>query len=148
MTQDRPDIAEILRTVREFAQGVAARTCGRERYDALCAAFLLEVAGRELAAGDGPARHQVAQLRELLGAEPDPERPYAAFCRRARAGELDDRWPQAFAFALRQVIDKVRITNPDYLEPDHRAPDSACGGPGGPGSPLSDHFSQPEEQKS
>jgi hypothetical protein len=148
MTQDRPDIAEILRTLGEFARGVAARSAGRERYDALCAAFLADLVGRELAAGEVPARRQRAALRELLGAEPDPERPYAAFCRRARAGELDDRWPQAFAFALRQVIDKVRVTNPDYLEPDHRAPDSACGGRGGPGFPLSDHFSQSEEQKS
>lgn len=125
MTQDRPDIAEILRTVREFAQGVAARTCGRERYDALCAAFLLEVAGRELAAGDGPARHQVAQLRELLGGEPDPRQPYRDFCQRVRNGELDRDWEDAFGFALHQVIDKVRITNPDYLEPEHRADDRA-----------------------
>lgn len=120
MTQDRPDIAEILRTVREFAQGVAARTSGSERYDALCAAFLLEVVGRELAAGDGPARRQAEQLRELLGGKPDPRQPYRDFCQRVRAGELDEHWSRAFDFALRQVIDKVQVSNSDYLEPDHR----------------------------
>lgn len=120
MTQDRPDIAEILHTVREFAQGVAARTAGSERYDALCAAFLLEVVDRELAAGDGPARRQAEQLRELLGGKPDPRQPYRDFCQRVRNGELDRDWQHAFGFALHQVIDKVRITNPDYLEPDHR----------------------------
>ena len=125
MTQDRPDIAEILRTVREFAQGVAARTSGSERYDALCAAFLLEVVGRELAAGGGSARRQAELLRELLGAEPDPRQPYRDFCRRVRNGDLDPDWECAFGFAFRQVIDKVQITNPDYLAPDHRTDDRA-----------------------
>lgn len=122
MTQDRPDIAEILRTLAEFARGVAARSAGRERYDALCAAFLAEVVGRELGAGAEPARRQQAALRELLGVPPDPGQPYGEFCRRARCGELDRDWEPAFDFALRQVVDKVRVTNPDYLEPEHRPP--------------------------
>ncbi len=120
MTQDRPDIAEILRTVAEFARGVAARSAGSERYDALCAAFLVEVVGRELAAGAAPAQRQQTALRELLGVPPDPQRPYGEFCRRVRCGALDHDWERAFAFALDQVIDKVRVTNPGYLEPDHR----------------------------
>ena len=120
MTQDRPDIAEILRTVAEFARGVAARSAGSERYDALCAAFLVEVLGRELAAGTAPGRRQQAALRELLGVVPDPAQPYGEFCGRMRRGELDEDWARAFDFALCQVVDKVRITNPAYLEPEHR----------------------------
>ena len=119
MTQDRPDIQEILTTVAEFARGVAARSEGGERYDALCAAFLVEVAKRELNAGDNPERRQRAQLNALTGTPPGTDL-YAAFCARVRTGGLDADWERAFAFALMQVIDKVAVTNPDYLEPSHR----------------------------
>jgi len=122
ITQDQPDIAEILRTVAEFARGVAARSTGSERYDALCAAFLVEVVGRELAAGTEPLLRQQTTLHALLGATPDGAQPYGEFCRRVRAGKLDGEWERAFEFALCQVIDKVRVTNPDYLEPEHRPP--------------------------
>lgn len=120
MTQDRPDLPEIFRTLGEFARGVAARTSGAERYEALCALFLLEVAARELAAGDAPVRRQAVRLRELLDGEPDERQPYRDFCRRVRNGDFDQDWERAFTFALEQVIDKVQVTNPDCLASEHR----------------------------
>lgn len=51
LIQDRPDIPEILKTVAEFLGGVADRASGSERYNALCAVFLLQVVERELATG-------------------------------------------------------------------------------------------------
>lgn len=119
-TQDQPDIAEILRTVAEFARGVAARTADSERYDALCAAFLVEVVSRELTAGTAPLLRQQTELGALLGATYAAQPSYQEFCQRVRAGELDQDWERAFAFVLGQVIDKVRVTNPDHLAPDHR----------------------------
>lgn len=120
LTQDRPDIPEILKTVTEFINGVAGRSSGSERYNALCAVFLLKVVERELAAGTVAAQRQMRELTRLTGEEPSMTEPYAAFCASARAGKLDAQWDDVMAFALRQVIDKVRITNPDYLEPTHR----------------------------
>lgn len=120
LTQDRPDIPEILKTVAEFINGVAGRSSGGERYNALCAAFLLKVVERELAASTLAAQSQMRELARLTGAEPSVTEPYAAFCASARAGKLDAQWDAVVAFALRQVIDKVRVTNPDYLEPMHR----------------------------
>lgn len=120
LTQDRPDIPEILKTVTEFINGVAGRSSGSERYNALCAAFLLKVVERELAAGTLAAQRQIRELTRLTGEEPSVTEPYAAFCASARSGKLDAQWDDVMAFALRQVIDKVRITNPDYLEPMHR----------------------------
>lgn len=121
LTQDRPDIPEILRTVAEFIHGVADRGSGSERYNALCAVFLLKVVERELAAGTLAAQSQMREVARLTGEAPSATEPYAAFCARVRAGELDAQWDAVMAFALRQVIDKVRITNPDHLEPMHRA---------------------------
>ncbi|MGB5146416.1 MAG: DUF6285 domain-containing protein [Porticoccaceae bacterium] len=120
LTQDGPDIPEILKTVAEFINGVAGRSSGSERYNALCAVFLLKVVERELAAGTLAAQRQMRELARLTGEEPSMTEPYAAFCASARAGKLDAQWDDVMAFALRQVIDKVRITNPDYLELMHR----------------------------
>ncbi|MGD9984316.1 MAG: DUF6285 domain-containing protein [Porticoccaceae bacterium] len=120
LTQDGPDIPEILKTVAEFINGVAGRSSGSERYNALCAVFLLKVVERELAAGTLAAQRQIRELARLTGEEPSMTEPYAAFCASARAGKLDAQWDDVMAFALRQVIDKVRITNPGYLEPMHR----------------------------
>lgn len=120
MTQDRPDILEILATVAEFARGVASNSEGGERYDALCAAFLLEVARRELIKGDAPALRQRGRLAALTGVPALAGNPYANFCKLVRAGRLDSEWTQVFDFALAQVIDKVAVTNPDYLAPMHR----------------------------
>ena len=120
LTQDGPDIPEILKTVAEFINGVAGRSSGSERYNALCAVFLLKVVERELGAGTLAAQRQIRELARLTGEEPSVTEPYAAFCASARAGKLDAQWDDVMAFALRQVIDKVRITNPDYLEPMHR----------------------------
>lgn len=120
LTQDRPDIPEILRTVGEFLGEVANRAGGSERYNALCAVFLLQVIERELATGADTVVRQWHDLQCLTGTAPAAREPYAAFCADARAGRLDGQWDEAVAFALRQVIDKVRVTNPAHLEPEHR----------------------------
>ena len=104
----------------EFLGAVADRTSGSERYNALCAVFLLQVVERELALSADAVARQWRELAHLTGTEPSAEEPYAAFCAAARAGRLDAQWDAAVAFALHQVIDKVRVTNPDHLDPRHR----------------------------
>lgn len=120
LTQDRPDIPEILKTVAEFIGDIADRSSGSERYNALCGVFLLKLVERELAADTLAAQSQMRELARLTGAAPSETEPYAAFCAAARAGDLDAQWDAVMAFALRQVIDKVRVTNPDYLEAMHQ----------------------------
>lgn len=120
MSQDSPDIPEILRTVREFAERVASRSAGAERYDALCAAFLIEVVQRELSLGQHQDELQATQLRHLTGEQGDLADLYRHFSKAVRGGDYDDNWQPAFDFALRQVIDKVLITNPNHLAPQHR----------------------------
>ena len=120
MSQDNPDIQEILTTVREFAEGVAARTQGAERYDALCAAFLLGVVQRELQLGEAQDSAQLPRLQALLGSDGDLKHLYREFGARVRRGDFDQNWRQAFDFAFGQVVDKVRVTNPNHLEIEHR----------------------------
>ena len=79
MSQDNPDIQEILATVKDFAEGVARRSRGAERYDALCAAFLMGVVQRELKLGDRQDDNQLAQLRHLLGKPGDLAALYKVF---------------------------------------------------------------------
>lgn len=127
MSQDNPDIQEILTTVKEFAEGVARRTSGAERYDALCAAFLMGVVQRELMLAGRQDDDQLAQLRSLLAGQSEldlqelalPEL-YRIFSKNVRQGRYDNDWQSAFDFAFGQVVDKVRVTNPDHLEVEHR----------------------------
>ena len=80
MSHDRPDITEILATLKEFASGVASRTQGSERYDALCAAFLLDVVKREMECVADQNAGQSQRLTEITGQSGELEELYAAFC--------------------------------------------------------------------
>jgi hypothetical protein len=120
LSQDQPDIEEILTTVREFAENVARRSSGAERYDALCAAFLMGVVQRELDLGERQDARQLTQLQGLIDGQGNLAELYKVFGREVRSGGYDHSWQQAFEFALDQVIDKVRVTNPDHLEARHR----------------------------
>lgn len=125
MSQDKPDIKEILVTVKQLLESIANKSKGGERYDALCGAFLLGVVDRELEYGERQDENQNRELQVLLGKEGTLSDLYELFCQQVRCGELDEQWPTAFDFALRQVIDKVSVTNPDYLATMHRA-DTEC----------------------
>ena len=120
MSQDNPSIEEILTTVKEFAQGVAQRSTGAERYDALCAAFLMGVVQRELDIGERQDDEQLNQLQDMLGMSDDLTELYSKFSINVRKGSYDKDWQSAFDFAFKQVVDKVKVTNPDHLEEEHR----------------------------
>ncbi len=121
MSQDNPGIEQILTTVKEFAEGVAQRSIGAERYDALCAAFLMGVVQRELQLGDDQNNSQLTQLQGMLGKQGDLAELYREFSSRVREGQYDEDWQTALDFAFSQVVDKVKITNPNHLETEHRS---------------------------
>lgn len=132
MSQDQPNIREILITVSELLDAVAARSSGGERYNALCGSFLLGVVERELELSGEQDARQLKALATLLDSSAGDfdaglELPalYQQFCRRVRAGDLDGHWDEVFEFAMTQVVDKVKVTNPDYLAPLHRG--QGCG---------------------
>tara|TARA_R110002111_G_scaffold137697_1_gene203467 strand:+ start:276 stop:644 length:369 start_codon:yes stop_codon:yes gene_type:complete len=121
LSQDKPDIKEILVTVKQLLESIANRSKGGERYDALCGAFLIGVVDRELECDRHQDERQRRELQVLLGRKASISDLYQQFCQQVRHGELDDQWPAAFDFALQQVIDKVSVTKPDYLAAVHRS---------------------------
>lgn len=121
MSQDNPPLAEILRTVREFIDGVTPGLDGQDRYHALCTNYLLGIVEREVALGDGIDREEAAALAAFTGRSEALAAGYAALAREIRAGVHDERWEALAALLLGHVVNKVRVSKPDHLHPMHRA---------------------------
>jgi hypothetical protein len=128
MTQDRPDAAELLDAVAEYLFGELRPEVPREqRFKVLVAANVCAVVAREIRAGEGPTREDLALFRELLGEEGkppgDPEALAAEtrqtaeeLARRLRAGELDDRLDELAPRLAEHVRRKLEIARPGYSE--------------------------------
>jgi hypothetical protein len=144
MTQDRPDAAELLDAVAEYLFGELRPEVPREqRFKLLVAANVCAVVAREIRAGEGPTREDLALFRELLGEEgdmrggsadarglreepPDPLDPEALdqatrqaadeLSRRLRAGELDDRLGELAPKLAEHVRRKLEIARPGYAD--------------------------------
>lgn len=105
MTQDLPDLENLLRTVRAAVDGFAGKLEGESRYHAQVASYLLSIAAREVAAGQAP----IAGISN------------AQLCTEIRSGARDDKWDETLHLVLERVIGKVAVTRPDHLAPTHRS---------------------------
>jgi hypothetical protein len=124
--QDRPDAAELLDAVAEYLFGELRPEVPREqRFKVLVAANLCAVVAREVRAGKGPTRDDLALFRGLLGEEGEPpEDPEAlaretreaaaALSKRLRAGELDDRLDELTPWLAEHVRRKLEVARPGY----------------------------------
>ncbi len=120
MSQDLPDLPDILRTVREYLEGIAGAVPEHERYHALCCIHLLSIAEREAIA---PASIEAAELKSIsafLGAPVAAERAFGTLAETIRSGRTDARWDAAFDLVMQQVVNKVSVTKPEHLAPVHR----------------------------
>ena len=115
MDRDQPGVGEILLTVREFIDDITDRLEGIDRYHAMCASYLLAVAQREVAQGAAADAADAAALAGLPNAA-------AEFAARLRRGEFDAQWHELLPRMLEHVINKVRISKPEHLEPMHQRP--------------------------
>jgi Domain of unknown function (DUF6285) len=121
MSRDRPDVVEIIKTVDEFIAQLVDRLDGRERYDALCARYLLGIAERELTGGAGIDRTERRRLETFLGEAGSVDELYASLAASIRAGGCDSRWEEVFELVLGHVINKVAVSRGDQLDSEHRA---------------------------
>lgn len=124
MAHDWPTLPEIITTVREYIDDLTPRLAAMDRYHALCALQLLDVAQRELNEWQPRASADDASLRALaaLGAEVPRDELTARLSAQIHAGLFDARMPELEAAMLQHVIAKVRVTKPGYLAAEHREP--------------------------
>ncbi len=109
MTEAYPPLDELLLTVRDFLLEIRPRLDGAHRYHAQVAAYLLEIAQRELQDRNGEAavkKHFGSDMEQLRTA--------------MRSGALDAREDELRAALLTDVIAAVAVTRPDHLHPEHR----------------------------
>ncbi len=121
MAHDQPDVPELIKTVREFLGGIAAKLDGQDRYHALCAVYLLEIVERELAEwrrGETPDDRRLRALAKLPDAAVDSlaERLSADI----RAGKFDETMDELLDALTEHVVAKVRVSRPASLDPGHR----------------------------
>jgi len=129
VTQDRPSAPELLEAVAEYLFAELRPEVPREqRFRVLVAANVCAVVARELRAGEGPGREDLAMFRELLGAEQADddlegdeladavrasERELAA---RLRTGALDDRLDELNDRLRDHVRRKLEVARPGYCD--------------------------------
>ncbi len=130
--QDRPTAEELVRAAGQFLERelVPVIADPRLRFRALVAANVLAIVAREMQAGEAPLRAEWERLVRLLGKQDTPEPGSRAemaasllalereLCARVRAGEMDQGPLNAAAteHARETLLDKLRISNPRYLE--------------------------------
>ena len=127
---DRPTAAELIDAVRHYleAELLPTLTDPRQRFQALVAANVLTIAGRELSGEEAQLRQEwdlLAELPGVDGARPEGltalrqevRQANARLCERIRAGDFDA--PPSFravSAAVRElVVRKLEVANPRYL---------------------------------
>jgi hypothetical protein len=127
---DRPTAAELVEAVRHLleAEVIPALTDVRLRFQALVAANVLSIVGRELGAADVDVRLTWDKLAAVLGKANQPPthpRDWRAavaqlneeLCQRIRAGDYDE--PARFRELSNQlrplIVGKLEIANPRFL---------------------------------
>lgn len=124
MSQDRPSLPEILRTVAEFLDGLRPKLAGEAQYGALVCAHILRIAEREIALGPALDEEERGEIARLLGRDGSLAELNRALAESIRAGRLDGEWDRALDVVLAQAIRKLRIVRSEHLAPVHRGPRS------------------------
>lgn len=117
MPQDRPDLEELLETVREFLEERSLPALdGDLAFQTRVCINMLRIVLRELREGPAMDAAEAARLRDLLGMEGSPEELNRRLAEAVRDGSLDAN-PEAVKDHLRKSVeDKLRIVNPGYME--------------------------------
>lgn len=117
---DRPSARELLDAVRLYLEKelLPSLTDARQRYQALIAANVLSIAGRELNAEVTMAAEEGEWLAGLLGEAGEVRDLNEKLCEQIRRGAFDDprRFAEAAAVVRKIVVRKLEIANPRYLQ--------------------------------
>lgn len=102
MRQYRPDAAELARAVARFLKALEPKLDDGDRYQALVCGHLLAMIARE---SEGA---------------PLADEDEAALAAAIRSGARDGDWEATFESVLARTIERLRVTKPDHLAPEHR----------------------------
>jgi len=120
MSQNLPNLSDILSEVRAFIEAITPTVEEKDRYHAMCCSYLLAVAERELTlveAAEAEMQTARAALAEVSGTSLPGEVELAACLRQ---GRLDAHWDAALESVLRQVVARVKVSKPTHLDPLHQ----------------------------
>ncbi len=120
MSQDLPQLTELVRTVREFVDDITDRVPDKDRYHAMCASYLLAVAERELGAGAALNAAEEERLAAFCGKPVILPEAYNELAQAIRVGRHDANWDETFALVFAHVSNKVRVSKPEHLDAMHR----------------------------
>lgn len=111
---DRPTAAELVDAVRLFLETelLPALSDQRLRFQALVAANVLAIAGREMASEAAMLAEEREALRPLVGDAPTVRAMNERLCARIRAGELRD--DEVLPVLRRLVARKLEVANPRF----------------------------------
>jgi len=101
------DSLELLRTVQEFLQRIAATSDAKSRFEAQVATYLLDMVMREL------------RGHESTGADVVDAQDVARLCAEIRSGSRDALWNETVEEVLTSTVLRVRIVRPDHLSAEH-----------------------------
>ena len=120
MSQDRPDLGDLLSTVQSFVERITPKLAGEDRYHAQVAAYLLAICGREIAVPAGAAEVERRMIADFLGRDGDLPELTQALSAEIRSGACDARWDDTLALVLDRTVAKVAVVRPDHLAAEHR----------------------------
>lgn len=110
LAQDRPDAANILRTVADFLSTLQPKLQGEDKYHTQVSVYLLGIVARELSSHAAlPAAAAALQAEILAGSGADPT---AWLARQIRSGALDDRFADVLTLLLAAGDARAGIVRP------------------------------------
>jgi hypothetical protein len=120
MSQYRPDIGNLLATVRGFLDGLAPRLDADTKFQCQVASHVVGICERQLVLGERFDAEERERYATFLGAEGSLEDLTAQLCDAIRSGRLDDRWDELVRLVLAQAVRDVQVVRPSHLDPGHR----------------------------
>lgn len=121
MSQYRPDIQNLLATVRGFLDELASRVDADTKFQCQVAAHVIGICERQAALGERFDAEERERYATLLGSQGTLGELTAQLCDAIRSGKLDDRWDEVVQAVLAQTIRDVQVVRPSHLEPEHLA---------------------------
>lgn len=122
--RDEPSASALLTLAREvLRERLLPHIPPEDRYSALMVANVMAIAARRIDIGDGPERRELERLKRIIDLDDEDLSPrqaleegYRRLGSEIRNGDLG-RSRAVYDILMEQALEKVRESNPGYLQP-------------------------------